>query len=394
MEHVGARVVLLRKLAGWTQQHLAARIFVSTSLVKKVEQGRTPPSAAFVAACAKEFGVDVRELHGVRLADAVADFHSEQAGIADLRTALHSFDDPEPGSAQPVPQELRGRLDEADGLRAAQRYAELARTLPQLLHRLFALTAETDPGTRAGEEARAMLHDAYRLAASVAGRFGHPDLAATASERHLALAPRTGDPLRVAVSDWHRSSAFLRAGHHSGGLRLLGRALNRIGDQRDPRALGVRTQLHLRSAVLAARNDDGDRADEHIREARHLVSAGAAETPYYNLDAGGLNVDVHWCALPVERYEAAEAIARAERVVVADPHRSERVGHHHIDQARAWTLHGDRERALAELQVARRVSPQLTRTHPSVRETLRALVTSGRRTPDGLAGFARWAEAT
>ncbi|MEB3368437.1 helix-turn-helix domain-containing protein [Saccharopolyspora mangrovi] len=390
MEGVGVRIAVLRKLAGWTQQQLAARTFASTSLVKKVEQGRTPPSPAFVAACAKAFGVDVRELHGVRVADAVAGFHSEQADIAELREALHSFDDPQPSGDELGAQELRALLDRAERLRAAQRYAELARTLPQALHHLYALVADTEPGTSSGERARSALHDGYRLSASVAGRFGHPDLAAIASERHVALAPATGDPLRKAVSAWHRSSGLLQAGHYSAGARLLGRTLDGIAGQRRPRALGVRAQLHLRSAVLAARAGDGERADDHVRSARELVEAGADPTPYYNTDASELNVDVHWCAVPVERYDATEAVTRAARVVIADPGKPERVAHHHIDQARAWVLRGDGERALGELHAARRVSPQQVRAHPSVRETVRALVAGERRVSAGLAAFARW----
>lgn len=390
MESAGVRIAVLRKLAGWTQQQLAARTFVSTSLVKKVEQGRTPPSSAFIAACAKAFGVDVRELHGVRVADVVTDFHSEQADIPELREALHAFDDPQPSAPELGVEELRALLDRAERLRAAQRYAELTRMLPQTLHHLHALAGRAVPGTSDGEQVRSVLHDAYRLSASAAGRFGHPDLAAIASERHVALAPETGDPLRLAVSDWHRSSNFLQAGHHSAGSRLLGRALNRIGDRRDPRALGVQAQLHLRAAVLAARSGDVERADDHVRSARELVGAGADAVPYYNTDASKLNVDVHWCAVPVEHYDPTEAVSRAARVVIADPTRPERVARHHIDQARAWTLHGSGERALAELNAARRVSPHQVRVHPSVRETVRVLLAGERRVPGGLKGFARW----
>ncbi|WP_406692201.1 helix-turn-helix domain-containing protein [Saccharopolyspora sp. ID03-671] len=391
MESAGTRIAVLRKLAGWTQQQLAARTFVSTSLVKKVEQGRTPPSPAFLSACAKAFGVDARELHGVRIADVVADFHSEQADIPELREALHAFDDPRPSGRELSTPELRALLDRAERLRAAQRYADLARLLPQALHHLFALVGDTSPGTDDGERARAVLHDTYRLSASVAGRFGHPDLAAIATERHVAIAPDTGDPLRREVSAWHRSSQFLQSGHHASGARLLDRALHRVADRTDPRALGVRAQLHLRAAVLAARGGDGDRADEHVRSARELVRAGAEAAPYCNTDASELNVDVHWCAVPVERYDATEAVSRGARVSIVDAARPERVARHHIDQARAWTLHGNRDRALDELNSARRVSPHQVRAHPSVRETVRALLAGERRPSGGLTGFARWA---
>ncbi|MBB5159990.1 helix-turn-helix domain-containing protein [Saccharopolyspora phatthalungensis] len=388
----GARIARLRKLAGWTQPQLAARIFVSTSLVKKVEQGRTPPSPAFVTSCAAALGVEVRELYGVRVADNISEFHSESAGISELREALQCFDDPQPAEPALRPDHIRAHLNRAESFRRGQKYADLALILPQVLHHLFVQVAETSPTTWQGEQNRGMLHDAYRLAATVGGRFGHPDIAATASERHVTLAPATGDPLRSAVSDWHRSTHFLQNGHYAGGLRLLNRALQHVEDQPGSHAAhGVAAQLQLRAAVLAARNDDAERADDHIREARTRVSLGASPSPYYNTDASELNVLIHWCAVPVERYDGTEAVARASRITVADPTRPERVGHHHIDQARAWMLHGDRERALAELNLARRFSPHHTRTHPSVRETVRALATADRRATTSLAGFARWA---
>jgi hypothetical protein len=113
--------------------------------------------------------------------------------------------------------------------------------------------------------------------------------------------------------------------------------------------------------------------------------------PYYNIDASQLNIDVHWCAVPVENYDGAESIRRAEQVRVVDPSRPERVGHHHIDQARAWLLHGNRERAVAHLNSARRVAADRIRHHPQVHATVMALARADRRVTDSLAGFARWA---
>jgi hypothetical protein len=93
----------------------------------------------------------------------------------------------------------------------------------------------------------------------------------------------------------------------------------------------------------------------------------------------------------VENYDGTEAVRRAARVRVQDSGRPERVGHHHIDMARAWMLHGNRSEALAQLNCARRIAPHNTRHHPAVRETVLALADADRRTTDSLARFARWA---
>jgi hypothetical protein len=54
----------------------------------------------------------------------------------------------------------------------------------------------------------------------------------------------------------------------------------------------------------------------------------------------------------------------------------ERVGQHYIDLARGYQLAGDRDRSLATLQLARETSPQQTRYHPQVRETVLTLAES------------------
>ncbi|WP_327148398.1 hypothetical protein [Nocardia sp. NBC_01329] len=69
-------------------------------------------------------------------------------------------------------------------------------------------------------------------------------------------------------------------------------------------------------------------------------------------------------------------------------------GHHHMDLARAWLLFGDRPRALAALQEARRVAPAQTRYNPMVHETVRALVRAEARKVDTVTGFAVWCGIT
>jgi hypothetical protein len=71
-----------------------------------------------------------------------------------------------------------------------------------------------------------------------------------------------------------------------------------------------------------------------------------------------------------------------------------RLGDHWINVARAWTLHGDRAKALSALKQARAITPQQTRYASSVHETVRILAETDRRATDTLAGFARWIGVT
>lgn len=375
---VGERLAALRKLRGMTQAQLAQAAHFSTSLVKQVEQGTTPPSAALVAGAARVLGVRPAHLYG--LEDQSMAEESTKMQLAELRAAVDAWDDPRPEGDPLALDAIDRRLDKTARKVTGTKYADAATDLAVLLHHLYPLT---DRAGTAGEAARAALHDAYRLTATVAGRYRQADLAAIASERHIQLAPRTGDPLRVAISAFHRSSRYLSIGDYSGGLRMLGRVADHVAA---PSA--VATQLHLRNAVLEARAGRLDRADEFLAEARRAPTDDAG---YRGIDASELNVDVHWCALPVEAMDGAEAVRRGGQLRLVDTRRPERLGHHHIDQARARFLHGDREGCLTELNAARKVSPFATRHHPHVRETVFALAAADRRATDSLAGFAQWA---
>ncbi|MEC3974006.1 hypothetical protein [Amycolatopsis sp. H20-H5] len=179
-------------------------------------------------------------------------------------------------------------------------------------------------------------------------------------------------------------------GDFSAGLRLLDRARENVGS--DTAGKAVMVQLDLCAAMLAARSGDVAQADGYLEEARSLSTEfRLPEAPYHGVDASMTNILAHWCAAPVENYDGTEAVRRAAEVEIADPHRPERVGHHHIDMARAWVLHGDRRHALKQLNLARRVAPNTTRHHPAVRETVLAMANADHRATDSLAGFARWA---
>lgn len=371
-----------------TQQQLAAHTHFSTSLVRKVEQGSVPPSAAFVAAVAQALTVKPSHLYGTDQRDMAEQPHADAAGIADLRTALDAYDDPRP-EGEPLSLHAATRRIATIGRRVygSARSVDGAPQVAHLLHHLYVLGDK--PG-HDGEQARILLHDAYRIAASVAGRYRQLDLAAIASERHVQLAPTTGDPLRVAISAFHRSTRYLQHGEYRLGLRTLDRARSHLAAT--PPGHAIQAQLDLRSAVLAARSGDRQEADEYITEARAIIREFTPPAdPYLNIDVSPTNIAVHWCAVPVENYDGTEAVRRSQSVRVVDPRRPERVAHHHIDMARAWLLHGDRDQALESLNVARRILPQETRQHPSVRETVLALARSDRRTTASLAGFARWA---
>ncbi|WP_370964836.1 helix-turn-helix domain-containing protein [Amycolatopsis sp. cg9] len=383
-ESVGERLKAARKFAGVTQAQLARATSFSVSLIKKVEQGQVPPSAAFVAEAGRALAVKAATLYGMQ--QIVDEPSPEAAGVAELRSALDAYDDPRPEGPALDLAAVTARLGTDSEKVLKLRHDEVAGRLAGLLHHLYVLSDQ--PG-RPGELVNATLHDAYRMAATVAGRFRQPELAAIASERHVQLAERTGDPRRIAISSYHRSTRYLQHGEYRAGLRLLDRAREHLDATAAGRA--VQIQLDLRASILAARAGDGAEADGYLEEARAIAREfEPPEVPYYGVDASSTNILAHWCAAPVERYDGAEAVRRAAKVNVDDPRRPERVGHHHMDMGRAWMLHGDRAKAVSELNVARRAAPNAVRHHPSFRETLLGLAAADRRATGSLAGLAKW----
>ncbi|MGH4014197.1 MAG: hypothetical protein ACRDSL_09770 [Pseudonocardiaceae bacterium] len=112
------------------------------------------------------------------------------------------------------------------------------------------------------------------------------------------------------------------------------------------------------------------------------------------MNANADNVSIAWVAVPVELSDGTTAVGRAEQVQLPTDAQPSRVGDHWIGVARAWTLHGDRAKALGALNQARRIAPQLTRYHSLVHETVHILAETDRRATDNLAGFARWVGVT
>lgn len=390
---IGGRVAHLRKLHGLSQEQLAAAAHLSISLVKKVESGHAPASAAFTSAAANALGVEVSALTGEPFVDLIAEPGADHVGIPELRRALDAHDNPQVEGPVWRAAALRARLDEGEALRRRSRYSDLTARLPMLLNHLYAHLQEAATGP-AAEMASALLDDGYSLAQAAAYRFGYLDLAALIADRHVVVAHRTGDPLRVAVSAFRRSHLQLHRGDYELGVPAVEEAVQLAAEQQTADGQAVVAQLHLRLAVFAARAGRADDADQHIDAAREIVNRGVPVAPYFDIRANRANVDIHSVAVPVELADGPTAVARAESVHVDDVEESSRVGHHYIDVALAWTLYGDRERALQALFTAQRISPQQTRYHPAVRETVHALAAAESRATDSLAGFARWAGVT
>ncbi|MGH3565489.1 MAG: helix-turn-helix domain-containing protein [Pseudonocardia sp.] len=389
---VGARAARARKLAGLTQQQLAEWANVSLSLLRKVEQGDRSASPAFTAAVAGVLGLGPDVLYGqpyeaTSRAEAV-----ELAAIPELRRALVAVVDGDLPEPAPTLDVLLTRLDRVRGAHRRARIGEAAAALPDLLRGLH-YVAGIEPAGERRERVLTALAYAYSKAMLSAYYFGFLDLAGLAAERCCWAAAQSGDPLWSVAAEYNRALILLYAGAYRAGLRVIDRAyVATEALPTGPDTLAVRGALHLRGSILSARAADAPTAQAHLCGAREIACAlGDTRFDHYGTGFRSSNVDIHSVSVPVELSDATTAVARAVELHLPPGTAPSRVGHHHIDVSRAWLLHGRRDRAFADLQQARRVAPELTRYHPQVHETVRALVHAERHRNDTLAGYARWA---
>ncbi|MCP3799725.1 helix-turn-helix domain-containing protein [Allokutzneria sp. A3M-2-11 16] len=390
---VGKRVKTDRKLAGMTQADLAREAHVSLSLVKQVEQGKVPASPAFIASVSAALKTRAAKLKGQPYEDDTPSSRRLHGGIAELRREIAAYRLP-PDDAPPAsPARLRAAVAEASKLRHRAKLDALGDELPSLLRALRTAIHHADGHER--DVLFGLLAEAYAAAGQVAYKLGYDDLSTLTTDRVEWAANQSGDPLACAAADFYVAGELIVNAEWRGALQYLEDARAKIADEvrrGDEAALAMHGVLHLKSGLAAARAGNADSSDDHLAEAREMADLVTSGSDHYRLAFDRDSVNIWSVGLAVERQDGTEAVKRAEkfgsRFSTSTPR--ERVGHHWIDLSRAYQLHGDRDKALATLYRARKVTPQMTRKHPQVRETLVTLAEHDRRRSDTLTGMASW----
>lgn len=389
---VGRRLRAARKLAGFSQRQLADRAHVSVSLVRKVEQGDKPASPAFVAAAARALRVLPNDLTGQPYPPGSHGDREVHAVIPALRRELVVYRVPPDGSVRPRPfDQLQVAVADASRLRHAVSLTTLGVELPGLLEELRAAAHQVEGVER--ERLFGLLAETYYAADQVASKLGYVDLASMAVDRYEWAAAQSGDPLAVLVGDYRRAGELIANADWIAAQRLLECSRAQLEPDLGGASAPVWStwgNLHLKSGLAAARAGDAATSDAHLAAAREAANR-TGERDDYRLAFGPTNVAIWGVGLAVERQDGTEAVTRAADVHFAPGTPTERIGHHWIDLADGYLLHGDRERSLEALNTARRIAPQQTRHHPKVHETVAALAHRDYRKTGSLAGFARWA---
>jgi transcriptional regulator with XRE-family HTH domain len=424
-----------RQAAGYTQASLAKEIRVDRTTVGRWERGSQPPQpwqrpklAAALNLTLEQLNELIRqtkEIHdaalvgtatdvaasqfpavptvvpkaifaarddsdGSAVGDAFSDHDAVHAAMPRLRRALDNIDLPDDGPVRPM-RELATDVDAIIEHRVQARYIPLAWRVPDLIAELA--RAKADPRAGRSRQAAGLLTLALRAADGTAFKFGYLDLSARIIDLMNVMAQAAANPLLMATVAYVRTETFFASGDLAAASRSLVAAADNLPTSEDSApAAAVFGALHMRAAVVAARDGQADAAWDHIAEARRAATQ-VPEGVYHGTAFGPSSVRIHELAVAVELGDNTTILRRATTWHPPTPLPAERRSHYYIDLGRALLRLGRHEDAYHCLQTARTIAPQHTRDHPQVRQTLSALLRTHRSPSDGLLGLAAWTRA-
>lgn len=385
-EHTGARIAHARKLRRLTQRELADLSHVSYSAITKIEQGVMPASPSVVGALARALSLSVTELTGQPYLDELRQDQLDGL-INPIREALNIYDlGPDPDvSPRPV-HELEEHADRLCAWVRATNIKQVAADLPGLIHE-----ATTNAHLAADDRGWQLLASTYRTAYDVTTKLGYPDLCTVALDRMDWAAQRASDPVLSGMRQYLRALAYLRASDYKTGKRLIALGMATLEQAEAGHVLDVVTgQLHLGAAVLAGRDKNRHEAEAHLGEASRIAKRTGPSEKTQWLSFGPTNVKVHRVSVLAELDLYPEAVRQAQNLSIPDDWPPSRSAHHQAEVARAQMWTGQTDAAFKSLLAARKLAPQQTRYHPTVRETYAGLDAARRQMPDSFGNYGHW----
>jgi transcriptional regulator with XRE-family HTH domain len=388
---IGRRVAAFRKLRGLTQSGLAARLHRSESWVTKIERGeRRIDSLSVLDELSRALAVPLDHLTG----------HSDVSAapvrgpdLAELRRVLAR-----PAIACPtdrVPRPLAELHRDVAELTAVFTTAthHVSAVMPRLADRI----SEGQATVRAGPVddrpgAHAALAELYRIAASALRHSGDISRARVASDRSLAAAEQSGDPLRVGAAAAFHCVHLATGGDRAAATEVASTVADLVA--RDPLAdtpagAVVLGALYGYGAMAAA--GAGDTA-----EARRLLKAGHRTSEALGQDRAAFGVHFGPVNLASKEMAVLAGLDRPREAVNAvDGLRTEwlgatyRTGHHCVLLAAVHSRCGDDDRALVALATGLRRAPEVVRYHYLARELVRGLLHRRRNADELLRRVAR-----
>ncbi|WP_329220028.1 helix-turn-helix domain-containing protein [Streptomyces microflavus] len=382
-EEIGRRVRRARLRLGIPQADLASALGRSQGWVSKMERGLIElDRVGLLNHVAAELHIHPNDLIG-RPYNSSPDENRWQVAASSILRELRRYDLTPVFDGPPRPaQQLWREVTRLHRLRDTASNVAILHVLPDLFREARALVEVSEGHER--EEAYAIYAVCCKFAHTAAHALGHPELVAMACERAAWSARLSADPVLPAVADWMRVWDMWATADWADALTLSDKAITSVQqayEHGEPLAVRAWGTLQLRAAVSAARAGRASEAEDRIGYAKDAAEhmgayAGAPVYDRHSLTFSAGNVQIHAISVAMELGQQGRALEMNRRtglaLVASLPH--SRQGHHHMDVARAWLWDGNRDKALAELETAERIAPQLVRNHPIARSTLRSIV--------------------
>jgi transcriptional regulator with XRE-family HTH domain len=365
----GARVAALRKERKLSQKDLGAELGRSESWVSQVERGVLPVDRlSTLQTLADALEVSVLDLRS----DAVEppeDGPAEPASDLDgIRLALTGYpgiatllEGPAPADERPI-DELREHVDRLWELAHASAFSEIGEdlvTLIPMLERRVRRSAATD----AEHE---VLAQVYQVTAAVLARQDEADAAWVASDRAIAAAGRSGQPLEVVAGTFRLAHTFLRVQRPEQAEHAASEAIRALQPKLDDGSLSTEGKslygaLQLVRAVISSR--EGDRTATHrwLDQARAVAGDVGPGRSDFGTEFGPANVEIHAVTASVDLGDAGMALDLAEQIDTSELS-AERRSRLLLDKARAYTQRRQVGEAVAALLEGEELAPEQIRS--------------------------------
>jgi transcriptional regulator with XRE-family HTH domain len=393
----GARVARLRKLRGLSQTDLARAINRSESWVSQVERAQIKVDRMSVLqSLADALEVPLAELRGLPNADEVED--AGDATLDGIRLALTGY---------PILGDLFGGA--AEDARTSDDLAELVTGIWDLAHasqfeeigerlaRIIPVLERRARSSGAEPHDHELLAQVYQVTAAVLARQDERAAAWVASDRAIAAAARSGQPLEVVAGTFRLAHTLLRVEHIRQAEHAASEAIRALQPLADKGALTVEGKslygaLLLVLAVISSREGNRSATHGYLDRAREVATDVGPGRNDFGTEFGPINVEVHAVTTAVDLGDAGMALSIADDLDASDlsPERQARLD---LDKARAYAQRRQVGEAVAALRAAEKLTPEYIQTHPLVRQTIRELMQISRHTPPELLELAERAAA-
>ncbi|MGH3492070.1 MAG: helix-turn-helix domain-containing protein [Sciscionella sp.] len=374
-DSLGNRINRLRRRAGLTQEELGMRVNRTQAWVSKVERDRVEiDSVSLLNAIAWALKAHPNELTGRPYYGQTVGDERGYSAVAELIRQLRRAQLPAEGERHRPLDDLAADLAHLTRQRGQARYAQLAESAITLLAELHIAYEYLAAGER--ERAYTLYALTCKEVHSVAYGLGYPELIAYAQMRTRWAAELSGDPNLVGVADYLAARDLWTTNDYGDAMLLLDRTAGTVqsaAEGGDPASVSLYGALHLRAAVTAARANNADEAYTRLDLAQTALSWADPSDPYTLWWSAG-NIGVHRVGIAVELGDGVEAVRRAQGFILPKELPPSRIGHYFLDLTRGYVWINNVERALAALERAEHLAPQLVHNHPMAQAAVRQLL--------------------